>query len=369
MRTQSTRETSVHGAVHWIWVPRRALGAVGLIVLAVGLLASWVFAYAVLCLPLLALFGSSVDDPLWIFIALAVIACLGPAAWIILFNKERHWRIMRTPRWRSDRLAHIADDEAARERLPHRCFEHCLRSCWRAESKATALLRRLQPRQTIVLNGPRNNDAPRPVVTEVPFEPIDLTQDMEQALWLTSQNLESQGQVSLAAQDEGGERLDLRAAVRAASPFLRMGLFGLWAGYIFYDLIRSGSTKSLMIIAFLFVVALVFVLSGAVAGRRWWLVPGGLLCREHRSWRRTSRVSLFTPQDTPLVIDLERNFGAVVDGQRVRRFGFMEEAGWVIIAGWISRARRPTEQELLEFVGPDAMFVPPGTRSTPGPGR
>jgi hypothetical protein len=84
---------------------------------------------------------------------------------------------------------------------------------------------------------------------------------------------------------------------------------------------------------------------------RWWLVPGGLVCRGFRFWHRGVVVKMFTRADTPLFLDARDGTGSVLDGGRLRQFSYPEDDLPAVIAAWVSRARTPSLEEVSAFVG------------------
>ena len=87
--------------------------------------------------------------------------------------------------------------------------------------------------------------------------------------------------------------------------------------------------------------------------RTWWLVPGGLLCREFRMWRRHLDVSLFTAEDSVLFLEMKEGYGIVAAQGRTVRFDCPPHESWItwaVLSAWLSRARRPTLEEARTFI-------------------
>lgn len=112
---------------------------------------------------------------------------------------------------------------------------------------------------------------------------------------------------------------------------------------------------------------------GLLRGRTWWLVPGGVVYRDHRLWRKGVSVGLLTPCSSSLVVDMD---GAAyfTDRGRLRccSWGLGDpdadaRALAALLAAWLSRARTPTREEILAFMGPDAEWA--NDTSVPAPPR
>lgn len=94
-----------------------------------------------------------------------------------------------------------------------------------------------------------------------------------------------------------------------------------------------------------------------IGERRWWLVPGGVIVREHRLWRRTMRAGLVRPQDTSIFVDFRTATALfLLNGSACMIRLYKGESAWAFIAGWISTARPPTDEEVLAFLGRDAKL-------------
>lgn len=115
---------------------------------------------------------------------------------------------------------------------------------------------------------------------------------------------------------------------------------------------RWATGSELIVVVFLLLVGP--LLSG-LAGHSWWVVPGGVVRRRHRVWRTGVTLRRFGPDDSPLLVDLQRGFGAVLEGKRLCIFALAPGMGMAVVLGWLSTAR-VTDDALLSFFGPDAKW-------------
>ena len=355
-RPDSAPPSTVRG--RRIWIPYRKRGIVGAAVLGGGIFVAWAVVAAFFLLTGEILFDRYINQPDWYVTSSLFAGAGGAVAWV-MYEARWHHRVMMAPsQGRTRRLMKLAEDARFRSRLPHRVLELQLRTFHCREYAGKDVIRRIAPGELIVVDGPRILDAPRPVACDLPFEPLDLAEDSEQLRGLIAYNAEQQGLRIVFAEDVDDDTADQIKHRESRSRLRRWAsiLFNLfWLVYFVQGCIRDGwtSTSQILCVSVLVIggVALVIMMFA----RGWWLVPGGLIWRRHHLWRRVLKVHLFTPENTPLMLDMRARTGMVVRGDKVQSFTFHESAGWAIVAGWISTARRTTEQEALAFIGPDAV--------------
>lgn len=361
--------------IYWVRIPIVRWGIIGAVCFAVG----------VVLLPLLtmllvgslaaylhdALLGGAdwLYTPLMLFV-LTLSLGVAPLWWVALASMHRR-KAMRTPRFRSMRLKHLMLHPRVPDRLPHRIVEHAIRSRIFTKRSLHGVLRTIKPGTVVVANGFCRDEFPRPRSNSIPFEPRDLRRDYADLWELMSANVEAQGLCDVgkyaarvyeqpfendrSKTDETG-RPTIIAAGRAALPSVFSASVFVFLFYMFWI--------GWISIAPLFFIALgVLLLSslGPLAAfyweRRWWVVPGGLIYREHAFWRRRMRAGRTISNETPLFVDLAGNNGLILGGDQVLSFRFNSwEAGWALVAAWISTARPPTDEEVLAFLGRDAKL-------------
>jgi hypothetical protein len=341
--------------VHYLHTPVLRQSTLFLLVLVVGILVSYLVGLGLLMI--LAPFveartNISHGEMLG---ASALLAFLPTAVWIWLLSPVAHAPGKSGGRHRGKRLASLLAHGEAAARFPHRLFEQrflklkgslwAMRSAFLEVPNGWALL----------LNPPTGL---RPGVNGVSFEPIDIMQDSEQMTWLIFMNLRQQGcECEIQGGPDGRHTPTIREQLRAARAVLRRWGWLAWyalVAYWAYQSLKTGGWSHLTSAAILlFLLALrtsPWWLS-LFAERRWWVVPGGLVCRSFRFWRRGLELEVFTPEDTPLLVDARSGRGYVVKEGRVRWFPCQQWVAWLVVAAWISQARRPTPDELRSFIG------------------
>ena len=280
-------------------------------------------------------------------------------------------RRRRRPR-RAVRLSRVvAHDEAAR-RLPHRCVEWALRNGQLRSKRFVSCLMQLPVGRVVLANWGSRRWLAQPECGEVSFEPISLFGEWDRLEWLR--------RGGRAEQPPSCTRIIARRPCLPAPrsfwqrTWFLVNRFGLplilivlmvWRVYFhgmpvspagFYWPALLG-----LAVPFFLVLALVVVvwLVSLFHERNWWLVPGGLVCRGFSFWRRGVSVSLFTRENTPLLLDARTGTGFVLDGGRLRRFACLDDDVQAVINAWISRARTPSLDEVRAFVGQQDVAKPP----------
>jgi len=287
-----------------------------------------------------------------IILSLSIGLGLG-VGWMPLFLRLRAVRLVAPHQRRIDRLRLLLSNPAAKQRLPHRKVEHFLLGLAGTEHKLERILPGLPPGTVVAVNSPSDLRI-RVSANDIFFEPMPVNElpDLESESEWPDIELKSQRSVLKPEGKSPGFRGDLRALGGIVFwlyilllPVLAVAKLGGWGG--------AGLWKP---IGFLVVGFALHLVSREVAGRRWWLVPGGMIFRDHRSWRRTTRVGMVTAESSPLIVHVGADFGVVMHQGRAVRFDVPESAGWCVVAAWISTAPRPTRKEILAFFGPDAEW-------------
>jgi hypothetical protein len=182
---------------------------------------------------------------------------------------------------------------------------------------------------------------------------------MGRLAWLCETDLEAQGvDVEAPATAKAPLWIKAKETWRAARP---VSSFAIWSALLVY-VVYSVVTKGQRVHALAYVVGLAWIVAAASGSlfweRRWWLVPGGLVCRESRAWRNKLGVRHYTTRESALFIDMRGGYGIVADGRRSLRFASPGWTSWAVLTAWLSRARTPTREEALAFVGSGCPVAP-----------
>jgi len=284
------------------------------------------------------------------FVVSLFAAILGPVLWI-WFMSRLPYKFTARFRLRQQRLAAVQRHPEGTSRLPHRIVEaECYRQ-YQLSAFGAAGFRRCPPGFVMLLNYPGPGDVIPPIPADRAFEPVDINDEKE--LWALFES--HQG----AAAPETDPPAD--PETKDAGPSWKQILLALWSlgakigsiamslllpGLLLLSVWRSEGLARACYLGILLLLVAIPVLGGLLVERLWWLVPGGLVHRENRLWRKQAELRLFTPATTPLLLNWSNDQGYVVDGNRVRRFHCNELAAWLLVAAWRSPGRTPTLEEL-----------------------
>ncbi len=359
-QTTPMSETNIHSnspppRVLRIWMPKRKISWSMLIVLAVGIFISYLIAMAFvgLALALVSRLLNLSAQGFLMFVTI-VLSIFGPYLWVRFYNQWQHRKRMMLSIHRSVRLANLFAENKAIDRLPHRYIEHIMRRSSTSTKAIKRAILTMCPGVVIVANEPKLDKHPRLTSNDILFEPIDLRDDKEQAESLITANYETQNHnddVATAKEEEPAEGSPKHLYQQA-----RQGIFQL-LGIVYFILIgRSvilGNNPALrwIIITCLMFWVLVVLFSRILTEHRSWLVPGGMFYRQYRFWKKKLKVKLLRATDTPLFLNLELGQAMVIDDGKVRSISISPSMGLAILAGWISTAHTPTNQEIQSFVG------------------
>ena len=340
---------------HRLRIPTPRTSELYAVIMALGILAAWTVIYGGAVLILMQRAGYPADPPQWIYTLSITAGLIGPIALAILVERSRHARRMRPTRLRTERLDRLAASPASRDRLHHRHIEGVLRRVHAGRRAIERELVRLPPRSIILVTAREFVPRKVPCDSTVPFEPIDIADNSNHVFDL----------VDLFFSDVAAFVEPARATAADSVNPPAQGLFSgtsrQWAAcaavmipflaFVFYQTI--GSFDRFEFVALL--VCLSFVASQAprclIFERRWWLVPGGLLYREDRIWRKSLRWGVIRANESPLMIDMRSGIARVVERGRVRRVRCAEIARWFVVAGWASAAPSPTDEQVRSFLG------------------
>lgn len=340
--------------IHYIWTPNFALSAVDLVLVAVFVLILLAVSFAGA-----AIIISEVDPD-----GSAGAATIVPLGLVmlsfLLFLSLAGARKFRTRRlnakvpFRIRRLEQIAWDFERHQRLSHRIVEMTLRSSALTMRMFGRAMQPLSRGETVCLNLPAALRDERPRSKGLIFEPISIADDDEQIEWLLTAHYEENAdqpptdEKSPNREDEGTGWRDILKGIGAFGGTI---LYLAWLAYICYRAIFVHTD-------FIFYLILLTVPLGWILPYfyedKWWIVPGGLVRRETRFWRKRDRVMCYWAGLHALVVDMRTGTGAVKGGDGVHAFKCEEVKGLAVLCGWVSSGRRPSHGELQAFFGAGA---------------
>jgi len=331
-----------------------ALLVIGAGILIIGLLSLIAAAYLVEWL------GLDHTDQLAITLLYVATVCGSCGGWGV-FAHLMQWgkQMERIP---GARLRHRRLSLLKRNNRLHRChprleFQAALLTPFRTSGRIWRAVSPLPAGSTMAVGFPLEYQFARPVPNEIGFEPIEMDEPNDQMRALLEMNLAAGG-IAYAEKIEPPKvsKLARNSQSRRRKPtpsdllwLLAAIGFSLWIWqargtfpFFYFFMMTSG-----------------FALSHArslVDPRRWWLVPGGIVYREARSWRKKMKVGMVTPENSPLFVHYEEGYALVRVNTMTLRIGCPDWTGWCVMAAWMSTAARPTKEEVLAFFGPDAEW-------------
>lgn len=351
-RSETTDKPSVK--VHRLYIPTDQNREWYLIILAAGIVFSWIFAYVLLIVPILTFLDIDDELPRWAYMTAIIGAFAGPILWVIGYSRFRHRRLMKKPFQRTERLKRLVLQSDTFVRLPHRVIEYLLRNRKSTPKKLQLLFQRIPSNSICIIEDHGNDTLGSLRVSSVSFEPVDITIDTKFIQDLIDLHSETETSGDNSNKEHSTTSYNPISSTLVKVRNIIISSTAAIVGYvsIIYNLIIHQNVGLTVII-----LAVTLATSGytytLIINRRWWLVPGGLIYREDFAWRKGMRCSLITPDQSPLILDWRTGIGMVVDGGKVRKFSMGEHARWLVAAGWISQARTPTLEEVQSFLGMD----------------
>jgi len=304
-------------------------------------------------------FLASIPGSPWPFYA--ALGCVSIACGLplsnMLANQLRIDDMLRRRTFRTERLKTIVSKVDSVHRLPHRHVEMLMRSRFASLSTKHRIAERLNPGDTIVVRSLGGPPLSMPRGSEVPFEPVAITQKTAGAYGLVGLSLGSAGRPGDAGAHE--------KAVRQSGPFFPP----LSKTYLFFAIILPVALFTLRrdigwlpFVTYLAGLVLWATFPRNSRGRRslwqrlltgWWIVPGGLVFREGGLAKPAQVIGLLTANDSSMLVDAR--CGKVIVHRGNQTFPILADPFfcWAILAGWISTARTPTMAEIESLLHPD----------------
>jgi hypothetical protein len=276
-------------------------------------------------------------------VALAGAFC-GPVLWIMGYHRFR-WSLARakTP-FRDARLKRVVEQPNASARAPHRTIEFLLRSGSPRRQTAERVLTGLPPNIVVVALPRDGRYMPPPWRTQHSFEPIELDTNDAQGEWLLQQAWPQEG--TEQEPESEARRIADRRRRRSASLLVYLGWLAL-VGYLVYGFLAS-DLHALAIPTLVLGLSILALLCRLVRERRWWAVPGGVVLREV-AIGKAPKICRFDAGESPLVIHQAAKFAYVVRQGRLTKIPCQDHGQWVLLAAWISQARRPNVAEIVSY--------------------
>ncbi len=336
---ERTEEPKV--TLHKIWTPDLTRSMGSLTILGVGLLLSWVLAYALIAAVTFVVFDPQDDPSGETYIIMMAAALAGPICWVPFFNRVRiRWLL--EP---GQQGPHITCNDSAFDFLAESKLAQLLRTPYPNAKEIAKTVAMFQPNVLVAANGTNIDDLKSEYAEQLHFEPLAIKKDSQLTINLVEDAYQLRG---LEIEDDESDLRRYRVG-NATLVCVALCILFVAAAYSFVSLIGE-----ILIFAFPVLLLILLGIFRTIADTAWWVVPGGLIFRTHRSWRKHSSVGVLAPRTSPLFLDIRENYGIGISNGKPVRFTFDKWAGHLIVAAWLSLVPAPTIDEALSFAGPDA---------------
>gem|GEM_PF-5368973 len=231
-----------------IYIPTEDRSGLFLLILAVGIIFSWVVAYVLVLALLTIIVRPTGDPPMWIYLSAVLGGLVGLVGWV-LFYEPRPRRLAYQKRANRDgRLAKVVERKDSILRVPHRHIECVLRKKRVRPKDVFRVLSQLQPRELIVvqeMNGPRV--VPRPC--NHLFEPIEIGHDIESSSMF--KELSNSLKASQTTDDKGQNRIKISflRSVASPPPMLVTALLFIWMTFFLFGGLTESVEHLVMVLA------------------------------------------------------------------------------------------------------------------------
>ncbi|MCO6435541.1 MAG: hypothetical protein J5J06_00460 [Phycisphaerae bacterium] len=341
--------------IYWLNVPAPSMGLPMLFVLACGTIVCWTIAVIVIIFLTNAIWPD-LEPSSYFLVCMCILALIGPVAWFWTVLRARQALARRRSQLRLRRLHTLL--ESGSPRFLHRRIELRLRGDEPRNRKRERILRNMPHGTVVVIYDRRSRPDVRPQPTSFFFEPTSLLLQNEDAMRLAE----------LMRERQAPDNANASTAFRASDAFRRwmasrndltvrlLAAIALWSFCLVW-FARAAGGLGVLAAGTLIGVLLLIPFSRI---RYAFAVPGGVAVRDRRLWSQKSRLHIFTADSSQLYVDLRT--GTVVPARDGSTMPFRcdPRCAWVLLAAWISRARRPGIEELRVFFGPDAELKATG---------
>ncbi len=278
-----------------------------------------------------------------IFLAISLI--------FLLLMIHRQYRLRNTPTSRFRHLSRLLAHPQALNRFPHRAVEIIYRSaCEPPHDRLHNLLKKLPKGVHILVNGPKRIDDTLPASSEIFFEPIALDESADYMDLIGhdhEKRIHDSGKgntLSNFLKDKPTARsLPIRHILVAASTLLLFvfGIYGNNVLFIMLGIICIGQTPSIFVIRYLVPL---------FRSSQWWYIPGGIVNREYRFWKKRLDVKIIHAPQTVSVYDMRSKNMLILHEDRIINFTLNPIQYFAFLVAWLSTARTPSEEEIKSYL-------------------
>lgn len=281
-------------------------------------------------------------------ITLVAVACI--TLWFLLQLRPEAYEPRRRRALREARLRELVPRAQALGRLPHRALEHSLRE-FPTHNDFARHLRRHPLGSAIVVFDRTSRFKVKPTATEAFYEPVRIDAFTPQVRSLANDLMGRERDATT-----GFEPLPRRVTWRGLGSVFR-SIFVVFGCIVAVQVMFGDFLSGPWLVGISAFVGVFLAGSARLLmphRREHFVIPGGMVVREYHVWSRRQVIRPVFADAGRLVVDLRKQRTWVDDGERLHLFPCDPRCAWVLLAAWISRARRPSVEELRTFFGPDA---------------
>ncbi len=337
--------------VHGFHVPRR-LGLRGLL-MSVGTAAA-TFPLALLAISSFEV-GRDALGPEWQIARFPASVLIALGSGILVAGISLHHRRRSSPPGRIRRLRWLCRDRAgALSRFPHRLLELKLRGLGLSRTALRQAASAHPHGMVLMMNPPAPAAALRMVqANQRAFDPVDLANTGQVDRFL--------GRMLDEREDHSTEPEQPNGAPPRGIPwgqFLRAWVSSTeWWGFpilaLVYILYRATGRVDPLWVVNLVLLTLIPLGVTLLVRDEWRLIPGGLVLKRRRLWRRRIPLERYHPHSSVLLIrsgGWDGHAALISDGLRTRKVVWPAgHSGLPILLAWLSTAPPPTDKQLLDF--------------------
>ncbi len=258
------------------------------------------------------------------------------------------------PQGRFHRLSRLLSHSQALNRYPHRAVECLYRRAFAPlPSKLPRLLKTLPKGTNLLTSGTKRVTITLPIPSDVFFEPADVREATEcMDIIRLGYNKMMQGTDTNEEHTENtkGRRTPISFWMRRIGGTI-MSLLGIaWLiGQVIIGLYNKDHIYTISWFVWVVVILGQYWLNIFYLNQ-WWLIPGGIIGREYRLWRKHLNIRIIRAPQTVSFYDMHRkqlhiaydNQGIDIPLDPIQYHAFL--------VGWLSTARSPSEEEILSFL-------------------
>jgi len=259
-----------------------------------------------------------------------------------------------SPKGRFHRLSRMLAHPRASDRYPHRAVERFHRSVFPPpRRKLRRLLKTLPKNTSILTNGPKHVDAALPAPSDTFFEPAGIHEESE---YMDIIRLGYDEMMPYPDTDEDhsenrkGRRAPISFWIRRIGGMIT-SLMGM--AWFLWSLILGIYDKDYLFIIMCIYGMLIFLgicMIPLFYANQWWLIPGGIIGREYRLWKKRLNIRIIRASQAASFYDMCQKKLYITHAGRVITLSLQPIQYLAFLVGWFSTARPPSEEEIRSFL-------------------